>query len=67
MKKTESTWRFVLKIVGAALAVAGFVCLLIAYWDKLTACCCALGEKCKGKCKCEPSEYDDYEDELLYE
>ena len=63
--KNQSTWRFVLKIVGAALAVAGFVCLLIAYWDKLTACCKAIGEKCASKRV--SSEYDDYEDELLYE
>lgn len=67
MKKIESTWRFVMKIVGASLAVAGIVCLVIAYWDKLTACCSTIGEKCKSKCKCMPSEYDDYEDELLYE
>ena len=69
MKKIESTWRFVMKIVGASLAVAGFVCLVIAYWDKLTACCSAIGEKCKSKCKCKcaSSEYDDYEDELLYD
>ena len=46
--------RFVLKIVGASLTLAGFVCLVIGYWDKLTAphhCC--LGKK-------RPSEYDDY-------
>ena len=63
MKKIESTWRFVLKIVGAALAVAGFVCLLIAYWDKLAAFFGSIGEKCKC-CRCE---HNDYEDELLYE
>lgn len=60
--KKQSTWRFVMRIVGASLAVAGLVCLLIAYWDKLTAC---IGGKCKGKCEC--SEYDDYADELMYE
>ncbi len=27
--------RFVLKIVGASLAFAGAVCLIIGYWDKL--------------------------------
>ena len=46
--------RFVLKIVGASLAFAGFVCLVIGYWDKLTAphhCCMR---------KKRPSEYDDY-------
>lgn len=29
------TARFVLKIVGASLAFAGTVCLVIGYWDKL--------------------------------
>lgn len=63
--KTKSTWRFVMKIVGAALAAAGLICLLVAYWDKLTACGNAIVEKCKCKCGC--SEFDDYDDELLYE
>ena len=31
------TWRCVLKIVGAALAVAGLICLLAGCWDKLLA------------------------------
>ena len=65
MKKIESTWRFVMKIVGASLAVAGFVCLVIAYWDKLTACVNSIGARCKSKCEC--SEYEDYADDLLYE
>ena len=63
--KIQSTWRFVLKIVGASLAVAGFVCLLIAYWDKLSACVASIGAACKGKR--EHSEYDDYADELMDE
>lgn len=29
------TARFVLKIVGASLAFAGAVCLVIGYWDKI--------------------------------
>lgn len=29
--------RFVLKIVGASLAFAGAVCLVIGFWDKLTS------------------------------
>ena len=29
------TARFVLKIVGASLAFAGTVCLIIGFWDKL--------------------------------
>lgn len=59
----KSTWRLVLKIVGATLAVAGLVCLLIGYWDKLMAGCSAVADKCRCKC----SEFDDYDDELLYE
>jgi len=31
------TARFVLKIVGASLALAGAICLIIGFWDKLTA------------------------------
>lgn len=63
----RSTWRLVLKIVGASLAFAGIVCLVVGYWDKLMAggafVVKAVGNKCKGRC----SEFDDYDDELLYE
>lgn len=49
------TARFVLKIVGASLAFAGAVCLVIGYWDKLA-------DLCKG-CKCvRPKEYEDFAD-----
>mgnify|MGYP003297639090 CR=1 FL=1 len=61
--KKQNTWRFVLKIVGVSLAAAGLICLLIGYWDKLMAFFGSIGEKCKGSC----SEFDDYEDELIYE
>ncbi len=47
--------RFVLKIVGGSLALAGLVCLIIGYWDKLMALKV-------GPCKRRPSEYDDYAD-----
>ena len=61
------TWRCVLKIVGLALAMAGLICLLAGYWDKLLAggCACreALSKKCRGGC----AEFDDYDDDLLYE
>lgn len=61
------TWRCVLKIVGLALALAGLICLLAGYWDKLLAggCVCkeALSKKCRGGC----AEFDDYDDDLLYE
>ena len=49
------TARFVLKIVGAALSLAAFVCLVIAFWDKLTAC------------MIRKQESDDYDDAALYE
>ncbi len=61
------TWRCVLKIVGLALALAGLICLLAGYLDKLLAggCACkeALSKKCRGGC----AEFDDYDDDLLYE
>ena len=61
------TWRCVLKIVGLALALAGLIFLLAGYWDKLLAggCACkeALSKKCRGGC----AEFDDYDDDLLYE
>ncbi len=47
--------RFVLKIVGASLSLAGAICLTIGYWDVLTECRCT-------KRRCRPSEYDDYAD-----
>lgn len=62
--RNQSTWRFVMKIVGASLAVAGFVCLIIAYWDKLSAFFGSVCAKCKSSAEC--SEYDDYADELMY-
>ena len=31
------TARFVLKIVGASLMLAGTVCMIIGFWDKLIA------------------------------
>ena len=48
--------RFVLKIVGGSLALAGLVCLIIGYWDRLTM------PRQFGPCRKRPSEYDDYAD-----
>ena len=48
--------RFILKIVGAALALAGLVCLLIGSWDRVVALC----PTCIPKKR--TSEYDDYAD-----
>lgn len=64
MRKTDVTWRFVMKVVGASLAFAGFVCLVVAFWDKLAECVTSLGEKCKCK-RC--AEHEDFADELLYD
>ena len=46
------TPKLILKIVGAALTVAGFACLIVGFWDKLVALCP----------KKRPAEYDDYAD-----
>lgn len=48
--------RFVLKIVGASLALAGLICMIIGYWDKITA------PHFGCLCKKRPSEFDDYAD-----
>lgn len=61
------TWRCVLKIVGLALALAGLICLLAGYWDKLLAGGCACKEALSKKCRSGCAEFDDYDDDLLYE
>ncbi len=48
------TARFVLKIVGASLTLAGAICLFIGFWDKLFT---ELPKRCM-----RPKEYDDYAD-----
>lgn len=48
------TARFVLKIVGASLALAGAICLFIGFWDKLFSQLSESGMR--------PKEYDDYAD-----
>lgn len=63
----KGTWRFVLKIVGASLALAGMICLVVGYWDKMMAGCETCRKALAGKCKCRCSEFDDYDDDLLYE
>ena len=61
--KSSSTWRFVLKIVGLSLAAAGLICLVVGFWDKLAEQAVAVkGKLCKGGC----SEFDDYNDDLLW-
>ncbi len=61
------TWHLILKIVGVSLALAGLICLVVGYWDKLTGYAAGLIETVSGKCRGKCSEFDDYDDDLLYE
>lgn len=62
----NKTARMVLKIIGASLAFAAFVCLLIGGWHDLSVGCCGLKSRISQKFKSAPAEYDDYADEELY-
>ncbi len=53
MKKSS----LVLMIVGTALSVAGAVCLVIGFWDKLMTAFGAVKAKA-----IRPKEYDDFAD-----
>lgn len=59
----SKTARMVMKIVGASLALAAFVCLLIGGWHDLSVGCCGMKKRLERKFG---SEYNDYEDEKLY-
>ena len=61
----SNTARMVMKIVGASLAFAAFVCLLIGGWHDLEVG--ASGMKSRWQQKFGSSEYDDYADEELYQ
>lgn len=61
MNKTAS---MVMKIIGASLAFAAFVCLLIGGWHDLSVGCCGIKKRLRERFS---SEYDDYADEELYE
>ena len=61
MNKTAS---MVLKIIGASLAFAAVVCLLIGGWHDLAVGCSDIKKRLTRKFG---SEYDDYADEELYE
>ncbi len=56
MKKSS----LVMMIVGLGLSVAGAVCLIIGFWDKLTTLCGCVGKT--GKKVFRPKEYDDFAD-----
>ena len=59
MSKTAS---MVMKIIGASLAFAAFVCLLIGGWHDLSVGCAGVKKRLTQKFG---SEYDDYADEDL--
>ena len=61
MSKTAS---MVMKIIGASLAFAASVCLLIGGWHDLSVGCCGVKNRLRKRFS---SEYDDYADEELYE
>ena len=57
------TARMVMKIVGASLALAAIICLLIGGWHDLKVAFEGLKSRIPGK---RSSEYDDYNDDELY-
>ena len=59
----SKTARMVMKIIGASLAFAAFVCLLIGGWHDLRVGVCGVKKRLRHKFG---SEYDDYADEELY-
>ena len=61
MNKTAS---MVLKIIGASLAFAAVICLLIGGWHDLSGGYSGMKKRLARKFG---SEYDDYADEELYE
>lgn len=61
MNKTAS---MVLKIIGASLAFAAVICLLIGGWRDLSVGYSGMKKRLARKFG---SEYDDYADEELYE
>lgn len=61
MNKTAS---MVLKIIGASLAFAAVICLLIGGWHDLSVGYSGMKKRLARKFG---SEYDDYSDEELYE
>lgn len=60
----SKTARMVMKIIGASLALAAFICLLIGGWHDLSVGCSGVKARLSQK---YGSEYDDYDDESLYD
>jgi len=62
--RMSKTARMVMKIIGASLALAAAVCLLIGGWHDLSVGVCGLKERLRQK-KQMASEYADYADDEL--
>ncbi len=60
----SKTARMVMKIIGASLAFAAFVCLLIGGWHDLSVAGSGIKKSLSRRFS---SEYDDYDDDGLYE
>lgn len=60
MSKTAS---MVMKIIGASLAFAAVICLVIGGWHDLSVGCCGMKKRLSKRFR---SEYDDYADEELF-
>ena len=60
----NKTARLVMKIVGASLAFAAVVCLLIGGWHDLSVGYSGMKKRVGKKFS---SEFDDYADDELYE
>ena len=59
----NKTAQMVMKIIGASLAFAAVICLLIGGWNDLAMA----GRGLKARLCKRSSEYDDYNDAELYE
>ncbi len=60
----SKTARMVMKIIGASLAFAAVVCLLIGGWHDLSVAGSGIKKSLSRRFS---SEYDDYDDGELYE
>ena len=59
----SKTARMVMKIIGASLAFAAVICLLIGGWHDLSVGACGVKKRLRHKFG---GECDDYADEELY-
>lgn len=60
--------RCVLKIMAAAAVLAAAVCAVAVYWDRIVDAFYTVADRIeekKANCCLEPSEYDDYDDDIL--